>query len=850
MKSIAPAAGHAPSLLLSFYAQPFLIGCFCLQAILPALAGPSAREGGAHPWLSIVLPAPESVTLGGPWGAALARGVERLDREPYTSEEWLLADITDKIRRYPNNYSGDVPGRYIELAVLTSAGQPFSPPLVSNVLAALPGLQKPDGHFGVDLDLAKPTDATSALYPMLWGNGRLLIGLPVAARATGDPRLWEAARRLGDFYVNSAAQLCSPAREAEFRATGTYGVGYTCCYFPAIEGLALLYKDTGDERYLRQAERMAEVFRKFDALPIDHSHGNLCAWRGMLALYEITGKRAYLQGAQAKWEQAMQGGYVWPLGGIGEHFYKDYAGDEGCSESDWLQYNLELWRFTGETRYLEMAERLLHNQYAANQCRSGGYGWRNFDGDGIGPVATRGKVDEWNVCCNFHGPLGLHHLKAFLAAGMTNRIVVNFLTDFSALVQVGEDEWRVSVKSAAAASPGERVFDLALDPKPGSATKATVLWLRVPSWSRELALKDAAGRKWPLTDTSGYARVDCSPKFRHKLRVICREALALEDRSFRPLQLKPGQVSRLNQVVLTLGPEVLFAAPAVGQGRPALLMMIDEAGRLSAPVAEKGRLYTWRLPQAGPEQAQLPAAIAQGRPLALRSWPALNSIRRAAFVCDLVVVPAGDVPRAARNALRQQAAAVAASLTSPFFGPDLDQQPDLWAAPAGWHFTRDGLHAESGDVGLFAGEGELTDYRLEFDLTLPAQGQGIAGWLVRAQDANNCLMFQIQSADSPVKAPEYKTQPNTLRPHVRRKGLWTVNDPVPLRDTIRRGETHHVRVDCRGQRIEVFLDRERVHSQDDAGFPQGTIGLRASTPAEQGLFRHINLSPLEKGVSQ
>ena len=268
---------------------------------------------------------PQTVQLGGAWGAALARGVERLAREPYTSEEWLLADITDKIRRYPNNYSGDVPGRYIELAVLTSAGQPFSPPLVSNVLAALPGLQKPDGHFGVDLDLAKPTDATSPLYPMLWGNGRLLIGLPVAARATGDPRLWEAARRLGDFYVNSAAQLCSPAREAEFRATGTYGVGYTCCYFPAIEGLALLYQDTGEERYLRQAERMAEVFNKFDALPIDHSHGNLCAWRGILALYEITGKRAYLLGAQAKWEQAMQGGYVWPLGGIGEHFYKDYS---------------------------------------------------------------------------------------------------------------------------------------------------------------------------------------------------------------------------------------------------------------------------------------------------------------------------------------------------------------------------------------------------------------------------------------------------------------------------------------------------------------------------------------------
>ena len=271
---------------------------------------------------------------------------------------------------------------------------------------------------------------------------------------------------------------------------------------------------------------------------------------------------------------------------------------------------------------------------------------------------------------------------------------------------------------------------------------------------------------------------------------------------------------------------------------------MDEAGRLDAPVIEKGRAYTWSLPQALPADAQLASALAQGRPLALRTWSGLNTTRRAAFVCDLLVAPAETIPEAAREALHAHTARLDTSLSGLCFGTDLEQEPDLWAAPAGCHFSPEGLHVESGDIGLFAGGSELTDYRLEFDLTLPAQGQGIAGWLVRAQDANNCLMFQIQSADSPFKAPEYKTQPNTLRPHIRRNGVWTVNDPVLLRQTIRRGETHRVRVDCRGHHIEVFLDGERVHSQSDAGFPQGTIGLRASTPTEQGFFRHINLSPL------
>ena len=186
---------------------------------------------------------------------------------------------------------------------------------------------------------------------MLWGNARLLVGLVTAAGQFHDAELLASARRLGDFYVNTADQLCSPAREADYRSSGTYGDGYTCCYFPAIEGLAMLYRATKDDRYLKQAQRMAEFFTKFDCLPVDHSHGNLCAWRGILDLYEITGNRTYLERAEAKWDAAMNGGFVWPLGGVGEHWHVFFQGDEGCSESDWLRFCLELWRFTGKTRY-------------------------------------------------------------------------------------------------------------------------------------------------------------------------------------------------------------------------------------------------------------------------------------------------------------------------------------------------------------------------------------------------------------------------------------------------------------------------------------------------------------------
>jgi hypothetical protein len=129
-------------------------------------------------------------------------------------------------------------------------------------------------------------------------------------------------------------------------------------------------------------------------------------------------------------------------------------------------------------------------------------------------------------------------------------------------------------------------------------------------------------------------------------------------------------------------------------------------------------------------------------------------------------------------------------------------------------------------------------------LTLPREGQGVTGWIVRAQSESDCLMFQIQSVDSPYRAPEFKTRPNTLRPHLRRWDGWTIADPVPLPKEIRRGETHHIATECRGSRIAVFVDGEKVHEQSDAGFQRGSVGFRVSAPAEQGRFQNITLRKL------
>ncbi len=216
--------------------------------------------------------------------------------------------------------------------------------------------------------------------------------------------------------------------------------------------------------------------------------------------------------------------------------------------------------------------------------------------------------------------------------------------------------------------------------------------------------------------------------------------------------------------------------------------------------------------------------------------------RRLPFMFDLVVVPAASLgtdlaklAARAKDTENEQAA--------PIFGENLEKRPEIWSSNAGWKFTPRGLLVSGGDIGLLDGEG-YGDYRFEFELTVPKEGQGIAGWVVRAKDEDNCLMFQLQTADSTFNAPEFKTRPNTLRPHRRTGGQWQIAEPVPLPKEIRKGEPHQIAVECRQGTVEVLLDGQRIYRQTDVDLRGGTVGFRASGPAEQGLFRAISLKKL------
>ena len=526
-----------------------------LTAFATAMVMPA---NGQVPWQRPQLPDPAQVELRGPWGDAYARGLARIGRDPFTAP-FVLADVNLGMKRWFTNYSGDISGRFLELAALTSSKEDPQPAALRAVMDQLPQYQRPDGHFGADVNWQQPVDfnpkdTEATMMPILWGNGRLLLGLVAAYERFGDDRMLQAARNLGGFYVNVVAdRFCDPKRLDEYRRPSGYAGAYVTCVFQGMEGLVRLYRVTQEEPYLRTARRMADFHAAFDTLPVDHSHGSLSAHEALLLLFETTGDTQYLQRVTNRWDKAVQGGYINPAGGVLEKFWvTGYNRDEGCSEADWLRLNLMLWRDTGQPRYLDMAERLAWNAYLANQWPDGGFGHRFLGCDAQGPYAFLKPSEESLWCCSFHAPLALRDLKSYLAVSVRmHGIYYNFPVDFQTQVKVGGIPWTVTSKLLASESGVPLRCSLTLA---GAAGKHVPLLVRVPEWADQVILKSGQ-QQLPVTWQNGYLRTGLLLSGT-EVEVAYRAQPYLENRRLQRIPLPQPLPATVPNAVVHYGPQV------------------------------------------------------------------------------------------------------------------------------------------------------------------------------------------------------------------------------------------------------------------------------------------------------
>lgn len=319
---------------------------------------------------------------------------------PAYSPDMVLADVVPQPGRRFTEYSGDVSGRYLSALALSEleAGKPFD--ALHAIVPRILGLQKKQGYFGAAFN---ESSIGASEMAVLWGNGRLLVGLLDEYRLQRRPEVLDAARRIGDFLVRIAPVMNDDTLRKRIDAE-EFASGYIC-WTHNIEGLAELYRVTRDGRFLDLAVQIAGRTKRY---PKQHSHGFLSSVRGIVDLYRLTGNGKYLDTAEREWQGVIDSGNVAVQGAVPEAFAPDIKRTEGCSEADWLRLSLALWQLTGKPVYLDGAERTLFNEYAMNQFQTGDFGHRVLGSTGVpagsGPDGL-GTARAW-WCCTLHGLRG------------------------------------------------------------------------------------------------------------------------------------------------------------------------------------------------------------------------------------------------------------------------------------------------------------------------------------------------------------------------------------------------------------------------------------------------------------
>jgi len=484
---------------------------------LPFLTQLAAAESASGPPSSTDF----QITLGGEVGAAAAANLTRFRSAPFDSVPWLRADLTGENAaafnnlvegRMPyrpfKNYSGDISGRFIEIMALNAPSSPELNPAFRELLKEVSQYQRTGGYFCAsgEINWQQPIDRTRngdsrLMLPALWGNARLLCGLIEASRAFPENKeILATARKLGDFYVGIVPRFTDPARMKEYTNGTSYASGYITCWFPAMEGLVKLSTLTGDEKYLAAAKTIARFYQSLDRIPVDHSHGMLCCQVSLLLLFAATKDASYLERVEQRWDELVQGGYINPAGGILEKCQVVDGRDEGCAEADWLRLNLELGRVTHKSRYWDMAERLLYNQFLQNQAADGGFGHHAIlcDKDGVRGFGSNLLESTW--CCDYHGQIGLVNLRSHLLERNAGGLTCNLALEFTAHGSTG------TVKStlSAGASAGEVMRQrIQLDGLP-----ASVVRIHRPQWVDSVTARAADDSALPLIIKNDYCATE------------------------------------------------------------------------------------------------------------------------------------------------------------------------------------------------------------------------------------------------------------------------------------------------------------------------------------------------------
>ena len=473
-----------------------------------------------------------SVHLSGPIGEALDASLRgRLSHFIVDEHSPAIAifGAAHKRTNVEGDWYGEHAGKWLIAASKAAArtGDATLREHVRRVADFLVTQQEPDGYLGTYAPERRfmvpqpPRPVTWDGAPALrtwdiWTHAYLVLGLIEAHRLFDDPRLLDAARRIGD--------LCwRTLHDDGIDITGLgnhFGMSATVLMDPAVE----LFFATGEQRYLdlaslilAQAEAnphlaiVARALSGADASEIATGKAYQLLWNlvGIAKLHRAAGVPAYRDAVERLWHNVRDhhltlGGGPW--GGVAHrsrevfnpgNYFSPHGYVETCSVLAWLQLNRELLTITGDPRHADEIERTAFNDLLGAMAPDG-EDWCYY----TFPNGQRVHTTYWR-CCKSSGAMALEELPGLVArSSAAKTLALDHLGPGRVTCEV-PDIGRVMLEPQ-----GDYPFDadVRLHVTIDRPTRFA-LAVRVPAWASEVGIGLEGGRLVDATPGT-YATLD------------------------------------------------------------------------------------------------------------------------------------------------------------------------------------------------------------------------------------------------------------------------------------------------------------------------------------------------------
>ncbi len=289
-------------------------------------------------------------------------------------------------------------------------------PCMEQMLAQIDSHFNSDGYFG-------PVWQSEIHEQQLSGHSWLLRGLCQHYEAFSDDYCLQAVRRIVEnLYLPKRGRFSSyPVDRSLSKDGGVSGsqlgmidgwilstdVG---CAFMSIDGLSHAYKITKDDRIKALLDEMTAVYLAIDKVSIQaQTHCTLTAARGMVRMYQETGDEAYLRGAEKIAKLYFECGGMTACYQNLNWWGRPDSWTEPCAIVDSLMLAGELYKLTANEHYRTLAARIYHNGLATAQRDNGGAGTDSLVLNGINDTLQACYYEAF-FCCTMRLAEGLWYI--------------------------------------------------------------------------------------------------------------------------------------------------------------------------------------------------------------------------------------------------------------------------------------------------------------------------------------------------------------------------------------------------------------------------------------------------------